>query len=214
MSVLMALAAAFSWQVYKQKLIQREVSFQRPAGPLVELPKVRPRECPFNASQKTLIQPQAGAVTVTSCDPATGKLGAIARYEVVTGDAVDAVKASPYGIVVSGARLHGRQENYSQSGYLLTESEYVQGKKEGTLRTYYGEPYWGVVKSEVYFRDGRPAGTVREFYINGKLKRENTFVEEDRYSVLERDWIIYDERGGRIQFPSEFTSRKSNRWSE
>ncbi len=66
----------------------------------------------------------------------------------------------------------------------------------------------GVVESEIFFKDNKPAGIFRKYYENGNLKA-NMFFDENSPKVAA---ILYNEEGQKISMGFYYNQKKDSLW--
>ena len=82
--------------------------------------------------------------------------------------------------------LNGPVKIYGKNGKLESEGYYVNGKEEGTFKTYYR----GKVKMEKQYSNGELNGYEREYHNNGKLNFEAFYKNGE---LIRKTW--YDKDG-------------------
>jgi antitoxin component YwqK of YwqJK toxin-antitoxin module len=88
---------------------------------------------------------------------------------------------------------HGPSRAFAADGSLIREGSMKQGKREGIMTEYW--PGSKQAKRVVVYREGRVTGTVREYYLSGKLKRE-VAMKDEAYHGEDR---LYNEAGQMTQ---------------
>jgi antitoxin component YwqK of YwqJK toxin-antitoxin module len=70
--------------------------------------------------------------------------------------------------------VNGVVKEYSESGVILSENSYRDGKKNGIAKGYFDS---GALMIERYFKDGEVVGVVKVYYESGVLAREQPFKD-------------------------------------
>jgi antitoxin component YwqK of YwqJK toxin-antitoxin module len=70
--------------------------------------------------------------------------------------------------------ITGIVREYSDSGVLLSETSYKEGKKDGVAKGYFDS---GALLIERHFRNGGIVGVVKMYHENGVLAKEQTFKD-------------------------------------
>ncbi len=82
----------------------------------------------------------------------------------------------------------------------------MSGIKQGLWVEYYKDS--PVVKSEINFVNGKPVGTFRKYYENGKLKANLVFDTDSRKVSA----ILYDDKGNRVSMGYYYDQKKDSTW--
>ena len=85
----------------------------------------------------------------------------------------------------------GLVREYSDTGVLLSETSYKDGKKDGVARAYFES---GPLLMERHFKNGVISGNVKVYYASGSLAKEQTF-ENGKMNGLETRYY----RSGKVQ---------------
>jgi len=70
--------------------------------------------------------------------------------------------------------INGVVTEYSDSGILLSETSYKEGKKDGVAKGYFDS---GALLIERHFKEGGIVGVVKVYYESGGLAKEQTFKD-------------------------------------
>ena len=90
--------------------------------------------------------------------------------------------------VYKNGKFDGLRKSYCKNGQVEIEAMFKNGKQEGVSKLYHEN---GQLMSEAVYKGGELYGLVREFYENGKLKKEGVC----RGGKLEGRLKEYDENG-------------------
>jgi antitoxin component YwqK of YwqJK toxin-antitoxin module len=91
---------------------------------------------------------------------------------------------------------HGTWREWSETGTLLKEGEYVMDKKQGVWRLWSDE---GVLLSEGRYRDGLMEGVWKEWFESGKLARE-VFYRLGRIDRYDNSWYENGQKMGECPY--------------
>lgn len=100
--------------------------------------------------------------------------------------------------------LSTQQLSYAEYSGPLNQTDF-EGRKQGVWIEKYPN---GVVKSEIYFKDGKPAGIFNKYYENGNPKSKMVFNESGTYCSA----ILYDVDGKKIAMGYYHNKLKDSLW--
>ena len=94
--------------------------------------------------------------------------------------------------------------NYWENGKVLSEIQYLDGKREGVCRYWYKT---GQLKSEVMYKNGKMSGAFISYFENGQVESFGSFkyAESGIYSRKDGIWKYYYANG---QLESESIIKK------
>lgn len=121
--------------------------------------------------------------TVTSVYAANNKVYTIEEVSFNNSTAYDKTLKTPINGVIT---------EYSDSGSLMSETSYKDGKKDGAANGYFDS---GSLMIERSFKDGKLVGVVRLYYESGGLKREQPFKDGKINGVVKE----YSESGSLVK---------------
>ncbi len=87
-----------------------------------------------------------------------------------------------------GNLFHGPFLYYHKNGFILAKSLFVNGKREGEMRCYYGNQALHSVK---HYHEDKPHGVQKYYYSNGVLKSQIPFL----HGLLHGEVLLYYENG-------------------
>jgi len=101
-----------------------------------------------------------------------------------------------------GGKRHGIVERYYESGKIYQQTEFVDDKKTGLQKTFKEN---GKLRSEAIFEEGEPCLGLKEYLLNGSLKKEYptiiTKVEDNvKLSGEYKVYLSLSNRSGNVKF--------------
>ncbi|OGW69650.1 MAG: hypothetical protein A2036_01715 [Omnitrophica bacterium GWA2_50_21] len=109
---------------------------------------------------------------------------------------------------LKNGEFHGICQAWSETGVLLVEEEYFEGKHHGWKRLFYDS---GEHSSEEFFRNGLPDGNSLEWYENGRVKAEETRIRSSHES-MKQEWYEDGTLKAKRQFKDGKPSGKAVVW--
>jgi antitoxin component YwqK of YwqJK toxin-antitoxin module len=106
--------------------------------------------------------------------------------------------------------LHGVYRKYYETGSVYLEQEFVDGAMQGSSKRYYSD---GTVEEIVTIRNNEENGPFQEFYPNGKIKAEGTYIYEDE-ALEQGELREYDERGTLVRIADCERGLCRTRWKK
>lgn len=100
--------------------------------------------------------------------------------------------------------LPKQQLSYSEYTGLLNQTDF-EGRKQGVWIEKYPN---GVVKSEIFYKDGKPAGIFNKYYENGNPKSKMVFDEKSIYCSA----ILYNPQGQKVAMGYYYNKQKDSLW--
>jgi len=100
--------------------------------------------------------------------------------------------------------LPKQQLSYAEYSGPLNQTDF-EGKKQGVWIEKYPN---GVVKSEIFYKDGKPAGIFNKYYENGNPKSKMVFNENGIYCSA----ILYNLQGQKVAMGYYFNKQKDSLW--
>lgn len=92
------------------------------------------------------------------------------------------------GKLKEGGVPDGKMTLYYENGKVLSENNYVNGKKSGVQKYYYQS---GLLQAEYHTLDDTLNGPYKDYHENGKLATEGTYEK----NLKQDTWKEYDEAG-------------------
>jgi antitoxin component YwqK of YwqJK toxin-antitoxin module len=87
----------------------------------------------------------------------------------------------------------GKWKEFNKHAVLISEGNYINGKKHGTWREYYD--HTGSIMIEENYNNGIAHGRYRSFHPNGRVWSEGQFVN----GMRENYFSVYDENGMQVR---------------
>ncbi|MFT6844298.1 MAG: antitoxin component YwqK of YwqJK toxin-antitoxin module [Flavobacteriales bacterium] len=109
------------------------------------------------------------------------------------------------GIVDEQGYYQGYWKHYYDTGELLSEGHYIDGKKDKLWKYYFLD---GKIEQQGYYRVGKTTGDWILYYQNGAIKRK----EEYSNDLEEGEMIAYDEQGAIIAKGMYIEGEKDGEW--